>query len=173
MIVDAGAQCGDYTLLAAKYYDVSKIYSFEPLSSNFKILEGNIISNRIENVRAFHAALGNSNGSIEINYFGNMMVNSQSGSSESVRMLTLDSLELCPSLMKVDVEGFEVDVLQGSLKTIQKYKPKIIIETHSKKLRRESLEVLLENGYYVAHYGRKIRPKTLTGEIQNIYLLPE
>ena len=58
--------------------------------------------------------------------------------------------------MKIDVEGFELDVLEGAVETIKKYHPKIIIETHSKELEKKTKEFLSRFDYRLKHEGRSI-----------------
>jgi hypothetical protein len=50
-------------------------------------------------------------------------------------------------LIKMDIEGEEYNALKGAIKTIRKFKPKIIIEIHSKNLREKILEFLKNYGY--------------------------
>ena len=51
-------------------------------------------------------------------------------------------------------EGFELEVLGGALNVIRKYKPKLIIETHSLSLRKKTEEFLSQFGYTISHEGR-------------------
>ena len=93
------------------------------------------------------------------------------GKAQRTRLKTLDSYRLKLTILKIDVEGFEMDVLRGAIKTIKRYHPKIIIETHTYKLREEALRFLGSIGYKVKHYGRSVTPKT--GEfdvVQNLFL---
>ena len=54
--------------------------------------------------------------------------------------------------MKYFVEGFEYEVLEGLIETLKKYKPKIIIETHSVELNYKCFNFLTELGYICKHY---------------------
>ncbi len=79
------------------------------------------------------------------------------GREISYKSVKIDDLDLTQlDLLKIDVEGFEVKVLQGALQTITKLKPKIIIETHSLKLRAACHEILQSLGYVLKKEGRTI-----------------
>ena len=54
-------------------------------------------------------------------------------------------------IIKIDVEGFEMNVLRAAEYTIKKYKPKIIIETHSFNLFYEVRDFLTNIGYELKH----------------------
>ena len=170
IVVDVGAQYGDYAVLCAGYYKVKKAYCFEPLNSNFKEIEKNIKLNKLKNISAYNVALGSENKMIKITYNGDM-AGIEGGRTQKTYLKTLDSYRLKPTILKIDVEGFEMDVLRGAVKTIKRYHPKIIIETHTSKLRKEVLSFLDDIGYKVKHYGRSITRKS--GEfdfIQNLFL---
>jgi FkbM family methyltransferase len=170
IVVDAGAQYGDYAILCAEYYKVKKVYCFEPLKSNLKEIEKNIKLNKLQNIYVYNVALGSENKIINITYSGDM-AGIGGGRTQKTYLKTLDSYRLKPTILKIDVEGFEMDVLRGAVKTIKRYHPKIIIETHTSKLRKEVLSFLDDIGYKVKHYGRSITRKS--GEfdfIQNLFL---
>ncbi len=76
------------------------------------------------------------------------------GKKIRVKFRTLDSYKLKADLLKIDVEGFEIEVLEGTIKTIKKYHPKIIIETHSRALEKQTKEFLSRLNYDLKHEGR-------------------
>ncbi len=51
------------------------------------------------------------------------------------RTLTLDSLDLAPTFIKIDVEGFELDVLLGAQSTLRRHTPVLLIERYWKNVR--------------------------------------
>ena len=63
VIYDIGANIGNHTVYFAKKLNAEKIYSFEPMSINYKMLEKNIADNNIKNVKAYNIALGAENSS--------------------------------------------------------------------------------------------------------------
>ena len=54
-----------------------------------------------------------------------------------------------PSLLKIDVEGAEVDVLHGALATLNRLHPRILLATHSKTLKQTCVSLLTSSGYDV------------------------
>ncbi|MDE1770973.1 MAG: FkbM family methyltransferase, partial [Thaumarchaeota archaeon] len=66
----------------------------------------------------------------------------------------IDNMDIVkPDFMKIDVEGFELDVINGALETIRKYKPSIFIEVHSSVIGSEIKNILspLYQIYHVSH----------------------
>jgi FkbM family methyltransferase len=62
-------------------------------------------------------------------------------------VVTLDSLNMTPFFIKIDVEGFEREVILGSLKTIKLHRPVILIEIQSIQRFNEMQSVLATIGY--------------------------
>ena len=88
------------------------------------------------------------------------------GSSNEIRVMTetIDSVvkvDKTPSLIKIDVEGHEVEVLQGGRNTLSEAKPLMIIESFPPKL-HTVLSLLHEHGYRSMDADRhlSINPKT-------------
>jgi FkbM family methyltransferase len=59
----------------------------------------------------------------------------------------VESSTYAPSLLKIDVEGAEVDVLHGALKTLNQLHPKILLATHSQTLKQTCVDLLVRSGY--------------------------
>ena len=156
-VIDIGAQYGDYAILCSKIYK-AKVYTFEPLPQNFNEVLQNIKLNGLkkDSIKAFNVALGNANKTAMLSYSGEMANNSNKGEKIKTTFRTLDSYKLKADLLKIDVEGFELDVLDGAIKTIKKYHPKIIIETHSRALEKQTKEFLSKLNYKLKHEGRSV-----------------
>ncbi len=86
--------------------------------------------------------MGNANKTAMLSYSGEMANNINKGEKIKTTFRTLDSYKLKADLLKIDIEGFELDVLDEAIKTIKKYHPKIIIETHSRALEKQTKEFL-------------------------------
>jgi hypothetical protein len=69
---------------------------------------------------------------------------------ELVNIITLDSLNLGKiSLIKVDIEGYEKEFLEGAKNTILKNKPNIIIEIHKDDKEKDVKKLLTDFGYTI------------------------
>ena len=110
--------------------------AFEPQRSVFQILCANLALNGLEQVEPHWAGMGDADGFISVprldstrpqNFGGLSIGGPQPG--ESVRLVRLDSLDLpACHLLKVDVEGMELDVLRGAADTIRRHAPVIYAE---------------------------------------------
>jgi FkbM family methyltransferase len=153
LVIDVGANLGAYSIpLARDMQDKGgSVYGFEPQRIVFYQLCGNLVLNRLENYFAFNYAIGEKDSIIEIpsvNYEANMNVGmfsinqevrsaleveqyTDSSRSFSVPMIKLDSLKIpkSPALIKIDVEGYELNVLKGALNFLEEHNyPPLIFE---------------------------------------------
>ena len=120
LFVDVGANIGSYTILAAKVCGVPTV-AIEPVPSTFERLERNIAANRISGlVQAHCSAAGSQSGQIRFSSdrdtMNQVVDDGYSGPSIAVPVTPLDELlnGRHPGLWKVDVEGFERQVLDGA-----------------------------------------------------------
>ena len=141
--VDVGANNGYFSLLAAKAVGTSgKVYAFEPVPETFSRLKRNVELNRFKNVRLNRLALGMKNSTVDINLSGvedglNSIVSiGHAVSSTTVKVRTLDSIIEGEDidLMKIDVEGYEKQVLMGSKRLLGAGKIKKIVFEYSHRL---------------------------------------
>lgn len=148
LIIDVGAQYCDYSLVAAKKYNCDVI-AFEPVKENYIISLENIRINKMENkITLYNDAVGSSsiNGGISKNMFSSF------SNGIIFNTVSLDSIiKENPYLIKIDVEGFEMNVLNSMINLLLKCKPKIIIETHSSKLFDDVNEFLKAFNYKLKH----------------------
>jgi hypothetical protein len=77
--------------------------------------------------------------------------------------VTLDSLSLDPSFIKMDVEGYEYEVLKGAAATIQKHKPVIFFEMNMVETRRQGDWWLKRVPDLLRSYGYELYLPTATG----------
>ena len=142
--VDVGACFGLWTLAFAK--NAAAVYTFEAQRLLYNCICGSLALNSIENVFVYNAAIGATNGTIDVpryDYHGQLqfgcvhlcprkdhgeMLQEPKG-SESVPLIALDVLGLPQiDVMKVDVEGMELDVLKGAKQLIEKSRPALYVE---------------------------------------------
>lgn len=129
--IDIGANIGLMSLYASRIIgNEGKVLSFEPLLSTYKILIQNMSLNNARNIKAINNAIGSTNGIVEI--FDNSKINrgassliktNQTKSSHRVPIKSLDTyLDENPidsiTCIKIDVEGWELEVLKGATKTL-------------------------------------------------------
>ncbi len=136
--IDIGANLGRYTILIASRGNI--VYAFEPVKSTFDVLLRNISLNHLNNnIKAFNLGLGDRNEFSYILYLPYKQGEASLaldivGKKELIKLDRLDDLSIIPEnncFLKIDVEGFEFEVLQGAKRFIESYRPKIIIEIWS------------------------------------------
>jgi FkbM family methyltransferase len=182
LILDIGANLGAYSLPLAKFIRSKggKVIAFEPQRIVYYQLCANAVLNRLDNYYAIYSAVGKSKGEIEIpeiDYENNVNVgafsmikkyrelhgieNSMKKLNTKVSMINLDSLDVerAPALIKIDVEGYELAVLQGSVKFLDRYNyPPLLFEAWSfdwfQKERDELLAFVQNLGYQITKFGR-------------------
>jgi FkbM family methyltransferase len=141
VIVDVGANIGVTSMIASRIHQRGKVIAFEPSPKAFLCLSKTASYNNIKNCKIINKALGSQTGSIsfvESEFLAGSYVAADAAeqSNAQVELTTLDAVaeELKLDrldLLKIDVEGFELDVLLGATKTIEKFKPKIFMEFNS------------------------------------------
>ena len=155
VVIDIGAKYGEFGVLSSLNPSVSKVYSFEPLPLNFKKM-AELIRLNGGRVDAFPVALGDVEGIKSGKIEGGMFSDLGIGDSVEVETKTLDSYHFEDiGLMKIDVEGMEMHVLRGSIETIRRSLPRIIIEVHSSDLKAQVDDFLSNLGYKKVGEGKK------------------
>ncbi len=155
LVIDVGGAYGDTAVWYAKEFGANVIV-FEPLKERYNAILKNAEANGVsDKVKAYNIALGSGaqqKGSI---WKGMFSVLDGDTAFETKR---LDDFGLKDAwLIKIDVEGFECEVLRGAINTINNSNPKIILEAHSSKLNRECIEMLSEHGYELKYVGKTQR----------------
>lgn len=137
-ILDIGANIGNHSLFFAKFLKCEMVYSFEPFPRNISLLKMNM-RNYADKSKIFEIALSDKEGKLPLynsqaGNFGGFSLHSYSNGSSfivnpSIDVITLDSLNLDNiSMIKIDVENHENEVLEGAKNTIIRNKPIIFIE---------------------------------------------
>jgi FkbM family methyltransferase len=157
-VIDIGSQHGDYALLCSNTYHCKKVIALEPVHDNYEILVSNITNNGVNRtIMPLELAASDKDGNIEFFKDGDMAKSNGNGEKISCKSVKLDSLGIDEvDLLKIDVEGGEVSVIRGAIETLSKFRPNLIIETHSKLLRKNVEELLIAIGYRLVHEGRTI-----------------
>lgn len=131
-VVDIGAHIGTQTLTLSQIVGANgKVIAFEPQLKIYRELVMNLHLNKVTNVTAYRNAVGDKNGIIQM-ASGNPGNEGGTGLGEGgdyTFIIPLDSLELKNiSLIKIDVENYEIPLLEGARKTIAENKPVMLIE---------------------------------------------
>jgi FkbM family methyltransferase len=166
-VIDLGANIGYYTLIESKLVgSEGKIVAVEPNSENIKFLKLNIQKNGIKNVTVIEAAIGDRDGFdtlhlSETSNWHSMISNpslKQLNSVEvKVRQLDnlIEELGVSVSLIRMDIEGYEINVIRGMIRTLQKYGPRLVVELHPQLVGSQAICNLLITlktlGYVATH----------------------
>jgi len=140
-IIDIGAWWGPWTLFWANQAET--IEAFEPNPDILPDLEQN--TNKLNNCTVHNTALGDTTGKVSMQYethTGTCHVKDYNG---SINLRTLDSYNFQNvDIIKIDVEGFEVPVLEGAKQTILSQRPWIQIEGNDsgKRYGRSKIDIL-------------------------------
>jgi FkbM family methyltransferase len=124
-VLDIGAWCGTWSKMMENYSN--KIIAFEPDETHFACLEKNCTVN----CEAIRQAVGNESKFISLTEDNFTQAKRVSGEGE-IKMVTIDSLDYKDiDLIKIDVEGFEMEVLKGAKKVLETQCKFIMIELNS------------------------------------------
>jgi FkbM family methyltransferase len=175
--IDCGAHIGIHTLEWSKLMTGwGEVLAFEAQERLSYVVAANITLNNCFNARVINAAVGNTDGTIRVpridygrpSRFGSIEMKERPGQTENVgqpisyaeanlvpvQAIRLDSLNLARcDLIKIDVEGMEIETLEGARTTLTRHKPLLIIEVI--KTDRNRLKSLLDAlGYNLYQFGR-------------------
>ena len=137
VIVDAGANIGNHSIFFAKVCQAARVVAFEPLRTVFPILTQNVFLNGLsERVECVNAALGSRAGTMVMDQFrpwnsGATSFRETEGApgSQEYPVQALDQRQFSRlDLIKIDVEGSQMQVLQGARNTIERLRPEVMIE---------------------------------------------
>lgn len=181
--VDVGANVGVYSLLAASVPDV-RVLALEPSSQAWTRASENVRLNRLETrVTLLKQAAGRTAGpgrlTVGLDAMNSLVESESRDSTEAVSVDTLDRLAAehaleRVALIKVDVEGWETDVLEGAAELIRRHRPALIVEVNDV----ESLEEFAATaGYSCIAYvpgSRTVEPASLAAfKGHNAILVPD
>lgn len=191
--VDIGANVGVYTAMAAKRIGSSgTVHAFEPVQSTFKRMQDNIKLNNFSNVKIYNNALSSRTGTASIwipkhnnKGMSSLHPNATPLDEESITLITLDNVIKqgkieTVDIIKIDVEGHELEVLKGGMDTISEMRPIIALELSREHLCRaetspEAITELMINcgyrAYGIGEYGEAL-PMNQWGDHQNALFIP-
>ena len=181
LFLDVGANDGISALTFRLYNQDYKILSLEPDSKHNDAL--NNIKKKDKNFEFQNIGLGNKKETKKLYipecngvYIGQLAslikdeafnnvpkIISQKNISSKVKIIeknieikTIDSMNLQPEIIKIEVEGFKSQVLEGGIETIKKKKPFLMIEINEVSVKKVG-SILLELGYLVFTYDKSTK----------------
>lgn len=185
LVVEVGANMGIHTVpLAAALAKAGRtLYTFEPQPVIFQQLCANLALNGLTNVRAFPYACGSKNGALMFdipdyrksgNFGSTEMKELQTASpkQEVVQCVCLDDLigDGQVGLLKVDVEGFELEVLKGCKGLLARCHPFLYVENDRADKSPALIQWLLDHDYRLWwHIPTLFNPQNYRGVAENRY----
>ncbi|MBN8575718.1 MAG: FkbM family methyltransferase [Cytophagales bacterium] len=166
VFVDVGANIGYFSLVVGARSSAIKIFAFEMGSENVQIFNKNLALNNLKNIEVHQVAVADFTGKVfyEDSAVGNAVLKIMTDNKENnpdvvvVESVTLDDFfrerTEKPTVVKIDVEGAEMKVLQG-MQQLLSTNIKLLIEIHPKDLigfgssREEVLQYLKEQQFQI------------------------
>lgn len=179
VFLDGGANDGLYSIYAARRLEPGgKVISVEPSSREFERLRANLELNKLANVETLKVALGGEAGEATLaiaeaghegqNTIGRRVSNPkvETTGHEAVPLETIDRLVERHALerldfVKLDVEGSEVDALEGAQSAIARFRPLMLLEAEDERLasqhrtKRELVDLVSALGYALWVFDEK------------------
>lgn len=169
--LDIGGHIGTHTLnLSRLVGENGQVYVFEPQAKMFCELAINMHLNDRKNIKYFHNALGAEEKLIKMHIpkeawtasYGPSLINEGHGTvtldldapGDSTKMIRLDDLGIDNiSMIKMDVEGFEMEVIRGGKETILRNKPVLIVEIFTDEKTAGRIKEIADLGYVSTFIG--------------------
>jgi FkbM family methyltransferase len=139
---DIGANIGFFSLIAARLVGpTGHVYAFEPVESNAAAIVRSGRRNDFATIKVFVQAIGSRTGTADLltaRHIGGAVLASVGEPPDRVGCVRVEVLTMDeaiarhglrpPSLLKIDVEGAELEVLHGMVETLSNYRPKLLYE---------------------------------------------
>ena len=138
-VIDCGSFCGDHTIAYAKAVGQSgSVMAFEPNPIAYQCLKHNMEG--FSNVRCIDCGLSDKEETVPLSGNNGNAAGAYVGLHQKiadVKMERLDKWDFEPNLIKIDAEGYEPRILRGAEETIQRWRPKLVIEVNEVALQRQ------------------------------------
>ncbi|MBI3514181.1 MAG: FkbM family methyltransferase [Proteobacteria bacterium] len=178
VVVEAGANIGALTLpIANRVGPTGRVIAYEPQAVLAALLVRTVAANALGQVEVRGAALGARPGTIvvpPVDYgsdgnFGGVSLGGADGARVPVE--TLDALGLARlDLIKIDVEGMEIDVLAGAAATARRLRPTLYVENDRAEHSRALITALADLGYRAWwHFAGLFNPANYFGNSENVF----
>jgi FkbM family methyltransferase len=155
VVFDIGSNVGNHAIYWGVHRRARRVYAFEPVPATFQILRKNIELNRLQGtIIPVNLALSYQRQQLSLESYNVMNIGGarmQRDGKGAINAIALDSFQFCEGrvdFVKIDVEGFECNVIQGALEFLRKYHPRhIFIEIFPRSHRVWINSVLASFGY--------------------------
>lgn len=180
-VLEIGGNIGSLMLPLARILSSGSLMTFEPERTAFYALAGNIAVNNLRNVFCFQHAMGKEPGVINVpeldlektDNFGGIELDKDysKGPHYPVGLNSIDNLsQQRLDLIKIDVEGMELAVLEGGAKTIEKLSPMLIVEDDRQQKSEELRDYIRALGYTMyMHQAPFFNPNNWYGVKENVF----
>lgn len=174
-VYDIGADQGIYTLFfARKVGPNGRVITFEPNPISYSHVVTNVQLNNFPNVEVRNVAIGETPGKLTFAFpakdpgrgsadelIREQILKEPGSRAVEVDVETLDKLITAaglppPTFAKIDVEGFELQVLRGMSNTLKNQRPRLFIEIHGADMKAK-VENILQVGSFLLDRGYKIK----------------
>jgi hypothetical protein len=147
VVIDVGANIGDLTLpLSRMVGDAGRVYAVESHPETFNVLCANLALNGVRNTMPMNVFIATSDAADTSG--GAWGAHAYTGDVWKPRFVALDSLELpACHLIKVDVDGKELEVLRSGEMQIERHRPVIYFENDVKEASSDLLRFVMGLGY--------------------------
>jgi len=133
-VLDIGGLFGETSFWFSNLVgDQGRIFCFEPVPENYRVLLENLSANGTKNIIPVNLAVGEKSGEIQISGSGGGATASDSGktfSCTSIDDFVRNNNLARVDMIKMDIEGYEMNALQGAVETLKRFKPKLAISVY-------------------------------------------
>lgn len=163
VVYDVGAHIGVVSMFASELVSsTGAIFAFEADPENAKRIEVHVKRNKLAQIRVFSCAVWSSVGQLSFERASAQSSRNQgsvaaaSGRTKQdvigIEAISVDSFAQRhppPTLIKIDVEGAEAEVLRGSEQTFSRWHPVVICEVHHRQAEEDVCRWLSQQGYFL------------------------
>jgi FkbM family methyltransferase len=169
VVLDIGANLGYFALIEASISRENRVYAIEPVPDNFKLLRANVDLNAFTNVSVHNCGISSRTeiremvvprhrnwATLNTQLFAQLERSAGGATRVNVPLMSLFDFVKAnvpdrPTMLRMDVEGFEYDILIGNIDFVRTHRPKLFLEFHSNLLGKsrsiELIDHLLALGY--------------------------
>jgi len=156
VLYDIGANAGFFSLLAAKCVGAEgQVFAFEPDPKNAEAARAQFKLNGLQNCHLVELAVGRETGMASFECAGSesKFAEGKAEACITIPVITLDDFlkdHRAPDVVKMDVEGAELDAMLGGMKIFERDRPPVwLIELHGEKQARGVWDILTKQGYEI------------------------